>query len=788
MQRLLPAFASLLGAVAATQPAAARDSALAHVAVAEQPLITIARVDHAPKLADFLEMKPGPEAPLMSKVVNFIQLNPKDGAPAQQKTEVYIGYDDKNFYAVFVCFDESTGKIRARMTRREDIDSNHDEVQLYLDTFNDRHRAFGFMINPVGIQFDYIWTDDGGYDASWDAVWDSSGKVTEAGYVAMMSIPFKSLRFPKTAEQTWGIIFQRVVPHSNDNSFYPRVSSSIQGRLSQEGVLKGLANISPGRNIQLNPYVTGGPYRVLDQRNPNYPFFTANNFGGDAGLDGKMVFHDSLVFDFTINPDFRQLESDQPQNTVNQRFEVFFPEKRPFFQEGANFFSTPVNLYFTRRIVDPQFGARLYGKTGPWGLGLLLSDDQSPGRSVPDDDPLRRKRAYFAVGRLSHDLWKQSQIGVFYSDREMAAVPPDQTICDDNALTTTEQISCVTNANRVGGLDFTLHFGNHFQTQGQALVSSNDEADGTHLAGGLYDLFGEWSSRHVEYTGYYKDVTSGFVTLTGFFQRPDVRRENQFFQYSFRPESTITSYGMTFFHQLDFDHQGVNLDYDYEPGVFINLKANTSIQAWHGFNGETLRPSDYSALPANTSFTKGYTGVFLSNSYFKLVTFNANYNFARAINYDPPTNEAPFLANEVSGTIGATVHPWNPLTVDNSYIQERLTSIANPSRAIINSYIIRSKWNYQYNPRLSFRTIFQYNGLLSNPLYTSLEKTKQFNIDFLMTYLIHPGTAFYVGYNSDLQNYDPTGITDHTGLFRTNKSYINDGRVIFAKISYLFRF
>src|SRR4029077_4508536 len=142
-------------------------------------VIQIPRLDGAPKLEDFLEMKPGPGvAQQMSKVENFIQLDPKEGAPAQERTEVYLGYDAKNIYAVWVCFDREPGKIRARMVRREAISSDHDEVQVYFDTFNDKRRSYGFMANPLGIQYDYIWTDNDGYDGSFDTVWDSRGKVT----------------------------------------------------------------------------------------------------------------------------------------------------------------------------------------------------------------------------------------------------------------------------------------------------------------------------------------------------------------------------------------------------------------------------------------------------------------------------------------------------------------------------------------------------------------------------------------------------------------------------------
>ena len=193
-------------------------------------------------------------------------------------------------------------------------------------------------------------------------------------------------------------------------------------------------------------------------------------------------------------------------------------------------------------------------------------------------------------------------------------------------------------------------------------------------------------------------------------------------------------------------------------------------------------------MTRTTNFGKGYNGFFISNGYFKLVQLNGSINFAKAINFDPPTNAVPFLADEVNANWTVTVHPWSPLAIDNSYILERLTTRSAPAQAIINAHIIRSKWNYQYNPRLGFRAILQYNSLLRNPLFTDLDQGKSFNADFLVTYLVHPGTAFYLGYNSNLENLDPLGISRHNGLLRTNRSYINDGRVIFAKISYLFRF
>ena len=159
-----------------------------------------------------------------------------------------------------------------------------------------------------------------------------------------------------------------------------------------------------------------------------------------AGLDSKIVIKDSLVLDATINPDFGQIESDDPQVTVNQRFEVFFPEKRPFFQENSNFFQTPLHLVFTRRIVDPLYGIRLTGKEGPWAVGAMLADDRSPGRSVIGTDPLAGASAYFGVLRVNRELGKNNSIGFIYTDRELHTNP--NSFCS--------ALRCVVGFNRVG--------------------------------------------------------------------------------------------------------------------------------------------------------------------------------------------------------------------------------------------------------------------------------------------------------------------------------------------------
>src|SRR5215472_3047899 len=381
---------------------------------ADPPTIAIPRIDSPPALADFSEMQAIPRvAENMLKVTGFIAREPADGAEPTQNTDVYLAYDQQNLYAAFVCWDSEPDKIRARMTRREDIFSD-DSAEIMIDTFHDARRAYTFAANPFGIQWDALWTegsigkgtagDFSGFDSSFDTVWRSEGRLTERGYILLISIPFKSLRFPNTESQVWGIILNRSIPRTNENLFWPRISNRIQGRFNQAATLIGLRDVSPGRNIQLIPYGLIRSFRDIDQRDPNHPVWENGSFKPDVGIDGKFILHDSFVLDATVNPDFSQIESDEPQINVNQRFEVFFPEKRPFFLENSNFFTSPINLVFTRRIVHPEYGLRLTGKAGPWAVGVMGSDDRAPGETLPPTDPHAGDRATFAIARVSRDI------------------------------------------------------------------------------------------------------------------------------------------------------------------------------------------------------------------------------------------------------------------------------------------------------------------------------------------------------------------------------------------------
>ncbi len=752
---------------------------ITQLAMAAPPAIRIPRIATPPTLADFEAMHPDPRVVgSMLKVTGFIVREPADGAEPSQNTDVYLAYDDHNLYAAFICWDKEPAKIRARMTRREDIFSD-DSAEIMIDTFNDARRGYVFAANPLGIQWDALWTEGSigngeagdfrGFDPSFDTVWRSDGRLTSQGYILLMAIPFKSLRFPNVDQQEWRIILNRSIPRTNENVFWPRVSNRISGRFNQAATATGIEDISPTHNVQLNPYGLLSSYRDIDQRDPTKPFFEGHSFDPQVGLDAKFILHDSFVLDATINPDFSQVESDQPQITVNQRFAVFFPEKRPFFLENSNYFSSPIDLVFTRNIGHPEFGLRLTGKSGPWAVGVLATDDSAPGEALPPSDPRSTDRATFVIARVSRDILNQSTVGALFTDREFAG-----------------------GYNRVGGIDANLKIDQNWRVQGQAVMSATmDPIAGLNQGGLGYKLDLERSGRQFNLQALYTDYSPGFETLTGFVNRIDLREQMINGSYFFRPEGKfLISYGPTLQQFSIWDHSRTGLEYFAFPGFRADMARNTYIDLHpFGYDDVRLRPQDYTALTRVTAYPQKFWGIEAGTSWFKQFDLNAFFVSGGGVNYDPITGQAPSFSHEDQGNVQLTFHAAGRLRIDNAYLLEHIRERDAHLTAVTN-HVFRSKWNYQFTRELSARVILQYNAVLANPAISSLSATKNFNTDFLITYLIHPGTAIYVGCNSDLANLNRNLTVDPVTdlILTTPRAYINDSRQFFVKASYLFRF
>ncbi len=702
------------------------------------PLLVIPRLSEAPSLEDFLEMKPNRRMEgRLARVEGFIQRQPSDGSPSSQRTHVYSAYDDESLYLVFVCFDSEPQKIRARMTRR-DGHKGDDWIMASIDTFHDRLRSYELIVNPLGIQQDGRYVEGVGFDVSFDTLWHSRGELTKKGYVVWVAIPFRSLRFSPSQRQTWGIAFWRYIPRANEMSTWPRVSSRVEGDLNQYATLEGLENVSPGRHVQLIPYGFFRSFRSLDPGDGADPRFLSKKGEIDGGLDAKFVLKDSFAVDLAVNPDFSQVESDLPQVTVNRRFEVFFPEKRPFFLENSSFFQTPIDLFFSRRIQDLRLGARLTGQRGPWSIGALLADDESPGKAVPREDPLAGARARFAVLRVNRDLFDQSTLGVIYTQRDLQG-----------------------GFNRLGGVDARLKLNDNWVASGQAVTSSTRLLDGALQAGPAYEGRLLRRGRQLLYTLDYSDRSSGFLTQTGFLPgrrlrrllfhrgrpiqppplRPDVRSVRQHVDFRFRPEGKhLISWGPTVLTNGIWDHRGNRLHRFYDVGLGWELTGETHLELFHDEDRELLRPGDVPAQINLEEFSHHRTGLFFSTNTFAWISLEAQFSAGTGINLVPSASREPQLVQLTQGNLTLTLRPSSSLRNENAYLLERLTDRAR-SANVLNNHILRSRWDWQLNRDLALRFILQYETVLSNPDLTSLETSKNFNGDFLFTYQVNPWTA-----------------------------------------------
>ncbi len=713
------------------------------------PTLKIPKVTKAPTMEQFLKGEPR-EAEY--HVTGFLQREPGDGVPASQPTDAYISYDDKNLYIVFICKDDP-GKVRAHLGKREQFDGD-DIVGVLLDTLHDHQRGYGFFANPLGVQGDAIEAEQSNDDWSYDTLWYSDGRITSDGYVVWMAIPFRSLRFRQGPLQEWGIFLMRMITRSNEADFYPRFTRQQTTFLTQAGHVQGIENVSPGRNMQFIPYGFLAHSRSLDTNVPQ--FRTDNTVRG--GFDSKVVLRDALTLDFTVNPDFSQIESDEPQVTVNQRYEVYFPERRPFFIENSDFFKTPEDLFFTRRIADPEFGSRLTGSIGRWKVAGLMMDDRAAGHFLPLSDSRREDRALIGIARVRREFGKQHSIGALFTNQSFAGT-----------------------YNRVAGGDMRLFFGRNWTITGQAVHSMTRGLDNVELSGPLLYARAAYNSRAWDVATYYSDRSPDFRAPLGYITRVDIRKIGQEIMRSWHPEKHgIQAFRLVQNGFVDWDYQGTLQDWESESEFELEMSRQTELMIGRTFGYERFM---------NVGFPKHHTFLRAETAPWRWLSFSAEHVWGRSINYEPATGLIPFPVSFRTAEFSVTVKPKSQLQITTRYLWEgddqhpMLRTIGTP-HSVYNNHIVRMKVNYQFTKRLSLRGIMDYNAVLPNEALIARDRSKRLTGDVLATYMVNPWTAVYVGYTDQYDNL----AFDNAGLHRTPSATTSTGRQFFAKVSYLFRF
>lgn len=400
------------------------------------PAVRAVRVETPPELDGLISEEVWDSIP---PATDFVQQNPDEGAPSTQRTEVRIGFDDSNLYFGVICFDTEPERIVVTQNRRDGSLEDTDSVQLLIDAYNDGQNAFVFGTSPTGIEFDAQVTKAGqtrgsgggparagggagaqragaaAFNLNWDAVWKVRSQVTERGWESEIVIPFRTLRYRPGSDQTWGLNISRNIRRRNELSFWSPVSRAFQfSQIELAGKLHGV-EARTHRNLKLLPYVIGGvsqDFRRAEGRSDTEI---------DGGLDVKYSLTPGLTLDATVNTDFAQVEVDDVQINLT-RFDLFFPEKRPFFLENSGFFEfgspREVEIFFSRRIgldenrqeVPIDAGGRVSGKMGKYQVGFLnMQTRHAEGRAPANN---------YAVGRVSRELPNRSSIGVIGVNRQ----------------------------------------------------------------------------------------------------------------------------------------------------------------------------------------------------------------------------------------------------------------------------------------------------------------------------------------------------------------------------------
>ncbi|MCP9494929.1 MAG: carbohydrate binding family 9 domain-containing protein [Pyrinomonadaceae bacterium MAG19_C2-C3] len=798
-----------------------------------------------------------------ARLDNFYQTQPGDNVRPSKATEAYFGYDAKHFYIAIHAFDEPS-QIRASIAKRDEI-FGEDNIRIYLDTFNDRRRAYLIGFNPLGIQADGIYTEGGRIDFSFDVVMESKGIITEDGYTIEVAIPFKSLRYEAGKGKQWGFHVWRNIARLNDeiDSFMP-ISRDIAGVLNQAGKLTGLEGIDTERTIEIIPSLTlsetgrrVGVFALVGE--PPQPArvgsrFTNGSLEFEPGLTAKFGLTPTVTLDFALNPDFAQVEADATVVTANQRFPIFFPEKRLFFLEGIDIFQTRMNILNTRAIVDPDYAAKLTGKRGRNSFGFILASDNAPGNFSDEDriDPDRRSSYTRFLDPTATILDRNALIGVLRVKRDIGAK-------DSSLGFFATTYNFIERHNHLAGFDgrfrLTPQTFAEFQITGTTSrrvffdpdnlfpdprfpAGSNRTTQNIYRTGnGLgYSYALDKTGRNFGYTLNGVGRTRDYRADVGFTPRTNTNQHRLAVRFSDDPDAKRRIIGkrLTSSFITSHDFQGHSQNHQNVTELTLTLQRNTYIGGGTEAGFERLFEFEFGRA-RNPSRTRELTGspnanpngaffgapersayyfspfVFIESAPIQKLRgslvvaptwgafdfdFGGGDRFPRvsppALVYQaelaayeilianlkpderPPPPVSPPLDPGTGRALfveaGIRYLPVSAFNVSLNYTKSRLTrDDTNRVAFDDNIFVLRSA--YQFTRFIVARGRVDYSTLTANV-----------RAQFLLGYTPSPGTAFFAGYNDDVNR---NGFSRFSG--QLEPGFRRNGRTFFIKASYLFR-
>jgi hypothetical protein len=782
--------------------------------------VRVARFDRAPVIDGKLDEEVWKTAAVLK---DFYQVNPGDNIAPSKPTETLLGYDAKFLYIAFRCFDEPD-KVRANTPKRDDVLNSGDSVRILLDTFNDRRKAYVLAFNPLGVQQDGIRTEGMGTDFSVDIVLESKGAVTSDGYVVEVAVPFKSLRYEAGKDKRWGVQVFRIIQRLNgeEDSWMP-ISRDVTGLLNQAGHITGLEGISTERTLEFIPSFivseTGRHVRSMSRAQARALGLTD---GGtfvnqpvvfEPSLTAKFVASSALTLDLAVNPDFAQVEADAPVNFANQRFPIFFEEKRPFFLEGIEIFRTQIAAVHTRTISDPDVAAKVTGRRGKYTYGLLYASDNAPG-NYEDDIRYDPERLPAGFDRLNG---QNSKVGILRVKRDFGR--------ENFFGFLATSYNFADRSNYVGGFDARLKFDKQTSLDVQVLGTNarfcsfarEEAGDKCRTQNGfVYAYNFNKNSRHHYFNVNGVGRTAGYHALVGFTRRVNTNAQN--FNFGWwtepKPKAKVTSWQTNHFAGGSFDWQGRSQSWMYEGQVGPNLQRQTYVRVGYNTGYERVFAYEFGAtrfangLPEISDTSKNVFA-YAGSQPTKRINFSYFFGYRWGqLDYDfgagrrfprvspsaiaaRAARDAGLCASDEEGFVPAaacadllepgaggflytngnvTYKATKDLNITLTFSKNRLVR-EDTGRVAFDSNIASLKTTYQFTRFAFVRARVDYSST-----------TSSYKGQFLFGWTPNPGTAFYVGYNDDLnRNYfNPYSGQAEQGLLRNSRSF-------FIKASYLFR-
>jgi hypothetical protein len=675
---------------------------------------------------------------------DFSTVSPLFGERLGQQTSVWMAYDDRHLYFAFKCHDAEPTKIKTSIAKRDTI-ARDDWVGVIIDTMENRQTSYEFYVNPGGIQEDALTSAVNGwsYDNSPDFVWESAGKIVADGYQVELSIPLESIRFKSGKEVKMGIIFMRNISRLGKTGAWPEVKAGqTQFNAMADVIYRGLES---KLRLEILPNFV---YSRNMEREDGGAWGDSNN-STNIGVSLKYGITSAITSEATINPDFSQVESDAFQVLVNQRYPVFYSEKRPFFMEGMDVFDfglisqgMMVSAIHTRRIVDPSWAAKLSGTSGKMAFTLLAANDNAPGEpGAVEINPYEGKNTFWGIARAKYSLGSDNSLGILYSGRYFAG-----------------------GKNNVLGADLQYRFFKNVRLKMSYLYSNTREPDqeAVQTGNGLNAML-EYSTQKINAFAAYERYSQDFLMYSAFQNRTGIGRGILYVGPNFYLKTKQFSwlqiiqpyFQYSSLHDLgtgmDDTSQVLGLNMFFTPSGFLGAEYRDEKEAWLG----QLYNQKYVSANGNIQL-------------FKWLLLRASYRYGDQIYYDPLE---PSLSTGKTYTLGFVLQPGVRLSLSFQFLRSTLSRKSDDQK-LYSIDILNLLATYQFNKYFFLRGAVRLDDYQEKLL-----------TDFLASFTLIPGTVIHLGYGS---LYEKKAWEDNRWVPGQDR-FLNVRNGLFFKVSYLWR-